>query len=90
MARRLTAASDDKARSQAGTGRKPHVTVPLFGTFTVPEPDRLVFYAVLGVLGALEVIDWPVVAAIGVAHLLVDQHRFPILREAGEVTEEVV
>jgi uncharacterized membrane protein YjdF len=36
------------------------------GTVTVPPPQKLAFYAVLGVLAALEIIEWPVALVVGV------------------------
>lgn len=70
------------------SGGWPHeVTLPLAGTVMVPPPERLVFYAVLGVLGALEIIDWPVAVVVGVGHLLSEQHRFHALQEAGQAAE---
>ncbi|WP_170223679.1 hypothetical protein [Nonomuraea turkmeniaca] len=53
----------------------------------VIRPEQLAFYGVLIALGALEIVEWPVVAIVGVGHLLASQHRFVILREAGEAAE---
>lgn len=39
----------------------------------LPTPGQAVYYAGLGVLGALELIEWPVVLAIGVGTALVQQ-----------------
>ncbi|MFF4417994.1 hypothetical protein ACFYY8_36180 [Streptosporangium sp. NPDC001559] len=77
-----------KGKKTAGHGQRLRtVSLPLVGTVAVPPPERLAFYAVLGVLGALEVIDWPVAIVVGVGHLLSEQHRSHLLQEAGEAAE---
>jgi hypothetical protein len=53
----------------------------------VVKPEQLAFYAVLIALGVLEIVEWPIVAIVGVGHFLASQHRFVILREAGEAAE---
>jgi hypothetical protein len=64
-----------------------HVTLPLVGTVTVPPPDRLVFYGVLGLLGVLEIVEWPIVLIVGAGHFLSEQHRHPTLQQMGEAAE---
>lgn len=63
------------------------ITLPVVGTITMPECPHLAFYVVLVSMGALGVVEWPVVAIVGVGHLLASQTRFPRLREAGEAVE---
>ena len=53
----------------------------------LPPPDRLVFYAVLGALGALEIIEWPIALVVGVGHYLTEQRFSPALQEAGQAAE---
>ena len=84
---RSTAASDGRAPGRAGKGQQPKVTVPLLGTVTVPPRSQLAFYAVLGALGVLEIIEWPIVLVVGAGHFLAQQHRAPTLQEAGEAAE---
>jgi hypothetical protein len=62
--------------------------VPLLG-ITIGKPDRgsLAWYAGLGLMGALDVIDWPVALVVGVSHALATQARNPEVREAAEGTE---
>jgi hypothetical protein len=80
-----------KTTSQGGTpdsrSRRPQIDVPIVGTVQMPSADRLAFYATLGVLGALEVIDWPVALVVGVGHLLSEQHHSRTLQEAGQAVE---
>ncbi|GII34319.1 hypothetical protein [Planotetraspora mira] len=60
------------------------VTLPLIGEVTMPPRDHLVFYAVLGLVGVLEIIEWPLVLIVGGGHFLSQQQRSPILQQAGE------
>ncbi|MFD0890699.1 hypothetical protein ACFQ08_39655 [Streptosporangium algeriense] len=78
-------AKGDKADGHAR--RSCRVTLPVVGAVDVPPPERLAFYAVLGVLGALEVIDWPVAIVVGAGHLLSEQRHSPLLQEAGQAAE---
>ncbi|MEU4541096.1 hypothetical protein AB0G15_40300 [Streptosporangium sp. NPDC023825] len=88
MARTTTTASNGRTRVRAKEERlPPHIDVPVIGTLTLPPPDRLVFYGVLGALGAFGVIEWPVVLVVGVGHYLSEQRVFPALREAGLAAE---
>jgi hypothetical protein len=62
--------------------------VNIFG-IDLSKPDRgsLSWYAGLGLMGALEVIDWPVAVVVGVSHALATQARNPEVREAAEGAE---
>lgn len=48
--------------------------LPVVGTVRVPPPDQLAFYGALGVLAAVNVIDWPVALAVGVGQAIVARH----------------
>ncbi|GAA0828730.1 hypothetical protein ACFQVD_05275 [Streptosporangium amethystogenes subsp. fukuiense] len=72
---------------RAGGSERPHISLPVIGTLAVPPPDRLVFYGVLGVLGALGVVEWPLVLVVGIGHYLTEQRFSPFLREAGQAAE---
>jgi hypothetical protein len=69
------------------TDDPPHVNVPVVGTLTVPPADRLIFYGVLGALGALGVLDWPLVLVVGIGHYLTEQRFSPLLQEVGQAAE---
>ncbi|MEU8266136.1 hypothetical protein AB0B89_03135 [Sphaerisporangium sp. NPDC049002] len=68
---------------------KPSVTLPLVGRVTMPPPNRLAFYAALGLLTALEIIEWPIAVVIGVGHFLAEQHVSRALQGVGEAAEAV-
>ncbi|MFF3437404.1 hypothetical protein [Streptosporangium sp. NPDC002721] len=88
MVRTTTTASNGRTHVQVdGEQPPPHITVPVIGTLSLPTPDRLVFYGVLGALGAFGVIEWPVALVVGVGHYLSEQRVFPALRQAGLAAE---
>lgn len=61
--------------------------IPVVGTVRVPPPDQLAFYSALGVLAALNVIDWPVALAVGVGQAVLARHFTDRPREEDEKTE---
>ncbi|MEU6578016.1 hypothetical protein [Streptomyces sp. NPDC046805] len=67
-----------------------HTTTVHMGALRLelPPADQLVFLAGLGLLTALEVIEWPVALAVGVGHELSRNHHSKVLREFGEALEE--
>ncbi|MFC4590772.1 hypothetical protein [Sphaerisporangium corydalis] len=93
MAQRTTDAAGG-ARARAVRSRsvmepRPEVSVPVVGSVIVPPPDRLVYYVALGVLTALEIIEWPIALVIGVGHFLAEQHVSHALQEVGKAVEAV-
>ncbi|MFI6227124.1 hypothetical protein ACIBCR_07355 [Micromonospora echinospora] len=62
------------------------VDVPLLGEVTLP-PDKVAYYAGVGVLAALQVIEWPLAVVITAGHLLADQHLSGLARGVGEAME---
>src|SRR3954469_5832375 len=73
MTRSLIAAQRDASRRVA-EARKFSVRLPLIGAVQVPPPDQLAFYAVLGGLAAVELIDWPLAVAMGIGSAVVARH----------------
>lgn len=63
------------------------VEVPLLGEMAVPPPDKVAYYAGLGVLAALQVIEWPLAVVITAGHLLADQHMSGLVKGVGEALE---
>ena len=53
-----------------------------------PPVEHVLFYAGLGVLAAMEVVDWPIALLLMTGHLLMDATNRPGLRELGEALEE--
>lgn len=67
-------ASQRDASKLVQEAKKFSVRLPVVGTVSVPPPDQLAFYGVLGLLAAVEVIDWPVALAIGIGQAVVARH----------------
>ncbi len=64
------------------------VTVPLLGTkLGQPERTSVAWYVGLGVMVALEVIEWPVALIVGASHALATHSRNPQAGELGEGVE---
>jgi hypothetical protein len=77
-----------RAATRSSARHSDSARVPLLGIrLTKPDRGSLAWYAGLGLLGALEVIDWPVAAVVGVSHALATQARNPEIREAAEGAE---
>jgi len=53
-----------------------------------PPVEHLVFYAGIGVLAVIEIIEWPVALLLTAGHLLADATHRPALQGLGEVLEE--
>ncbi|GAB3854130.1 hypothetical protein GCM10029963_46620 [Micromonospora andamanensis] len=53
----------------------------------MPPPDKLTYYAGIGVLTALQVIEWPLALVITAGHLLADQHLSGLAKGLGEALE---
>jgi hypothetical protein len=65
-----------------------HVDIPLIGPVGWPPTGNLAFLAAIGGLAALEVVAWPVAAALAVGHVLAQAHDHPALRAVGEGLED--
>ncbi|WP_199561918.1 hypothetical protein [Micromonospora deserti] len=63
------------------------VDIPVLGEVAVPPSDKLAYYAGLGVLAALQVIEWPLALVITAGHLLADQHLSGLAKGLGEALE---
>ncbi|MFE9689859.1 hypothetical protein [Micromonospora sp. NPDC005806] len=63
------------------------VEIPMLGEVAVPPPDKIAYYAGLGVLAALQIIEWPMALVITAGHLLADQHMSGLVKGIGEALE---
>ncbi|HEY0699575.1 MAG TPA: hypothetical protein VGD43_17395 [Micromonospora sp.] len=63
------------------------VRLPMMGSVAMPQPDKVAYYAGMGVLAALQVIEWPLALVVTAGHLLADQHLSRVARGAGEALE---
>jgi hypothetical protein len=69
-------------------GNTVDVPLPVVGTVRLPPLDSLALYGGLATLAAVGIMEWPVAAAIGVGHLLVQQQHFRLLHDFGEALEK--
>ena len=66
----------------------PSVTVPLIGLrLELPRPERLAWYAGLGLMAAFEFVDWEVALIIGVGHLIADNVHNKTIAELASGAE---
>ncbi|RKN46359.1 hypothetical protein [Micromonospora endolithica] len=61
--------------------------IPVLGEVAIPPPDKLAYYAGIGVLAALQVIEWPLALVITAGHVLADQHLSGLAKGVGEALE---
>ena len=62
--------------------------LPVLGTVRLPEPQRLTYYAAVGALGVLGVLEWPVAFVLAGGHALAaDQHN-RAAHQFGEALED--
>ena len=54
---------------------------------TLPATGHLAFYAGVGAMGVLGIMEWPVVAALLVGHTLVNTRHNKVLQSLGEALE---
>jgi hypothetical protein len=69
-------------------GNTVDVPLPVLGTVRLPPLDSLIWFGGLATLVAVGVMEWPVAAAIGAGHLLVQQQHFRLLHDFGEALEK--
>jgi hypothetical protein len=64
------------------------VNLPVVGRVRVPRPEQLAFYGALGVLAAVEIIEWPVALVLATGHLLMQDEHNRVAQEIGEALED--
>ena len=64
------------------------VNLPVVGRMRIPRPEHLAYYGALGVLAAVEILDWPIALAIAAGHALTEQHHSRVAKEIGEAIED--
>jgi hypothetical protein len=62
--------------------------VPILGAVAVPPPDKIAYYAGLGLLAALQVIEWPIALVITAGHVLADQHFSGLAKGLGKAFQQ--
>ncbi|MTD54711.1 hypothetical protein [Amycolatopsis pithecellobii] len=64
------------------------IELPVLGEMHLPPPNRLAYFAGLGVLAAFGVVEWPLAVVVAAGHLLADQHWSQVVSGLGESLEE--
>ena len=64
------------------------VDLPVIGRIPLPRPEQLAFYGALGVLAAVEIIDWPIALVLATGHLLMQDEHNRVVEEIGEALSE--
>lgn len=72
MTRAFATAHNGTRPSRQNHGRT--IRLPVVGRVSIPAPDQIAFYGVLGGLALLEVIEWPVAVAMGVSSAVLSRH----------------
>jgi hypothetical protein len=88
----MPVAAEQRKWSQAAAAAERnlrHVHVPVVGEVMIPPPDRVAYYAGIGVLAVVGIIEWPLALVICAGHALADQHVFSRLQGLGEAAESV-
>ncbi|NYH44163.1 hypothetical protein HNR22_003890 [Micromonospora jinlongensis] len=62
--------------------------LPMLGEVALPPPDKVTYYAGIGVLAALQVIEWPIALVVTAGHLLADQHFSGLARGVGRALQD--
>ena len=88
----MTADAQEKKRPRRKPAEQLHkhdvrLDVPLVGTVTLPPPEQLAFYAGVGTLAVLEIIEWPVALVLAAGHALAHNRHNQIINEFGEALE---
>jgi hypothetical protein len=74
--------------ADCGAGLGPHVTLPVIGLrLGLPKPERLAWYAGLGLMAAFELVDWELALIIGVGHLISDNVHNKTIAELASGAE---
>lgn len=68
--------------------RKVSPSLPRSVSLTLPAPEHLAFYAGVGAMAVVGIMEWPVAAALLMGHALVNAQHNKILQSLGEALEE--
>jgi len=64
------------------------ISIPFAGDLQLPRPDQLAYYAGVGTLVALGILEWPAALVLGVGHVLLTQQHNRAVQQFGEALEE--
>jgi len=64
------------------------IDLPILGAIRMPRPEQLAYYGAVGVLVALEIVEWPIALLLTAGHILTQQQHSRALHELGEGLEK--
>jgi hypothetical protein len=64
-----------------------HVEVPGMGHLHLPPLDEIAFLGGIATLALIQIIEWPVAAALTVGHILAHNRHHALLRDFGEALD---
>lgn len=64
------------------------VSVPFLGDLQLPRPEQLAYYAGVGALVALGILEWPAALVLGAGHVLLTQQHNRSIQEFGAALED--
>ena len=64
------------------------VTLPFLGEVSLPAKEELAFLAGVGLLAAVDVVEWPVALLLVAGHALAKRRRDKVLKGFGEALEQ--
>ena len=76
----------NKAKAQRTS--KISASKPRSVRLTLPAPEHLAFYAGIGAMAVLGIMEWPVAAALVVGYTLVNTQHNKVLESLGEALEK--
>lgn len=67
-----------------------HLTlnVPLLGELHLPRADNMAYYAGVGTLVVLGILEWPAALVLGAGHVLLTQQHNRAIQQFGKALEE--
>ncbi|ATY13420.1 hypothetical protein CU254_25530 [Amycolatopsis sp. AA4] len=77
-----------RAAAKAAENNSLQVSLPLVGKVSLPPPQQLAYFGGIGVLTALQLIEWPVSVALAAGHVLATSSGDKSLRAFGEALED--
>ena len=87
MAQNTRSTKHREALERVRAGRTFTVDLPVVGRVRIPHPDQVAFLSALGILAAVEIIDWPVALVLAAGHMLVQDQHNRTVQEVGEALE---
>ena len=66
----------------------PHLDLPFSVHVTLPPVEHLIYYGAIGLLLAVDMIDWPIAVVVAVGKALADNRHYSTLKNVGEALQQ--